>query len=254
MKIEILGCYGNVAGNYRATSLLINDSLLVDAGTTTEVLDDIQLSKIKNVIISHTHIDHIKGIFPFVDELSMLNIEGLKLLSVKNILEIISKNLFNNLIWPDFTIIPSAKSAFINLQEIPLEQETLIDNISITPVLMTHTVYTVGYVIREGGRGFMFTSDTGPTKRFWEKAQEEKGIEFIIADVSFPNRLENMARISGHMTLSMLIEHLDRFGLGNMPVYINHIKPIFLNEILNELTLSGRTNIKPLEQGATITL
>jgi len=254
MKIEILGCYGNVTGNYRATSFLVNDVLLIDAGTTTEVLDDIRLGKIKNVIISHTHIDHVKSLFPFVDELAMLGIEGLRLLSVKNILDIISKNLFNNLIWPDFTIIPSENKAIINLHEIALEEETLIENITIKPVLMTHTVYTVGYVIKEGGRGFMFTSDTGPTKRFWDVAREEKGIEFIIADVSFPNRLEDMARISGHMTLSILIEHLDRFGLGNMPVYISHIKPIFLNEIINELKLSGRKNINPLEQGAIITL
>ncbi|MCX5814412.1 MAG: MBL fold metallo-hydrolase [Proteobacteria bacterium] len=254
MKIEILGCYGNVTGNYRATSFLVNDTLLIDAGTVTEVLDDKQLGRIKNVIISHTHIDHVKGIFPFADELAMMNIEGLKLLSVKNILDIISKNLFNNLIWPDFTIIPSVNNAIINLQEIALEQESLIDNIIIKPVLMTHTVYTVGYVIKEGEKGFMFTADTGPTKRFWEVAREEKGIEFIIADVSFPNRLEGMAKISGHMTLSILIEHLDRFGLDDMPVYISHIKPIFLNEILNELTLSERSNIKPLEQGARIVL
>jgi ribonuclease BN (tRNA processing enzyme) len=254
MKIEILGCYGNVTGNYRATSFLINDSLLIDAGTVTEVLDDKRLSQIKNVAISHTHIDHIKGIFPFADELAMLKIEGLKLLSVKNVLDVISKNLFNNLIWPDFTIIPSVNNAIINLQEIALEEEFFIDSISIKPVPMTHTVYTVGYVIKEDKKGFMFTSDTGPTKRFWEVARDEKEIEFIIADVSFPNRLEDMAKISGHMTLSILVEHLDRFGLGNMPVYINHIKPIFLNEILNELDQSGRRNIKPLEQGAIIIL
>jgi ribonuclease BN (tRNA processing enzyme) len=254
MKIEILGCYGNVTGNYRATSFLINDTLLIDAGTTTEVLDDSRLCKIKNIIISHTHIDHVKGMFSLVDELAMLNKEGLRLLSLKSILEIISKNLFNNLIWPDFTIIPSVNDAIINMQEIALEEETFIDNISIRPVLMTHTVYTVGYIIKEGKRGFMFTADTGPTKRFWELAREESGIEFIIADVSFPNRLESMAKISGHMTLSILIDHLDRFGLGNMPVYISHIKPVFLNEILNELSQSGRKNIKPLEQGSVLEL
>ncbi|MCX5804716.1 MAG: 3',5'-cyclic-nucleotide phosphodiesterase [Proteobacteria bacterium] len=252
MKIEILGCYGNVTSNYRATSFLINDTLLLDAGTTTEVLDDSRVHKIKNIIISHTHIDHVKGIFSLVDELAMLDREGLRLLSLKNILEIISKNLFNNLIWPDFTIIPSVKNAFVNLQEIPLEQVTLIDKIAVKPVLMTHTVYTVGYIIKEGKKGFMFTSDTGPTQRFWEVAREEKGIEYIIADVSFPNRLENMAKISGHMTLSILIEHLDRFGLENMPIYISHIKPVFLDEILKDLSQSGRKNITPLVQGSTL--
>ncbi len=255
MRLEILGCYGNVIGKYRSTAFLINDSILLDAGTVTEVIDsEERLRKIKQVVISHTHIDHMKGLFPLVDELVMLGVYSLELISVKQILDIISHNLFNNLIWPDFTVIPSEHNAVIKPREIEIEKTTPIDNITIKPVLMTHTVYTVGYAVKEGDRGFMFTSDTGPTKRFWEVARNEKGIDFIIADVSFPNRLERLAKISGHMTLSILIEHIDKFGLGDMPIYITHIKPIFLNEILNEISSLGRHTIKTLEQGSVITL
>jgi ribonuclease BN (tRNA processing enzyme) len=254
MKIEILGCYGNVIGNHRATAFCINDSLLIDAGTVTEVLDDSRITLIENVIVSHTHIDHVKGIFPLVDELVMMNGKGIKVFSAARVLEIISKNLFNNLLWPDFTIIPSVNNAMIKLNEIGLEKEASLGGITVKPVLVTHTVYTVGYVIREGGRGFMFTSDTGPTKRFWEVAREEKGIEFIIADVSYPSRLENFAKTSGHMTLSILMEQIDKFKLGSMPIYINHLKPYVSKEILDELRSTGRSNIKLLEQGSTITV
>jgi len=117
---------------------------------------------------------------------------------------------------------------------------------------MTHTVYCVGYVVKKGGKGFMFTSDTGPTKAFWEQAQKERGIDFIIADVSFPNRMDELARISGHMTLNMLIQHLERYDLQNKPVFITHIKPIFLEEIIHELAQLGRPNLRPLIQGETI--
>ncbi|HPP06628.1 MAG TPA: hypothetical protein PLW88_04600, partial [Syntrophorhabdaceae bacterium] len=117
---------------------------------------------------------------------------------------------------------------------------------------MTHTVYCVGYIIKKNDKGFMFTSDTGPTKAFWEIASTEKGIEFIIADVSFPNRMDELARVSGHMTLNMLVEHIDRYGLNNIPFFITHIKPIFLEEIIHELTRLKRPNIRPLIQGETI--
>ena len=254
MEIKILGCYGNSVKNFRTTSYLINESLLLDAGTVTEPLDDKQLKKIKHILISHTHLDHIKDLVFLVDELVMMGEFNIDLISVKQILEIISNNLFNNQLWPDFTVIPSEKNAIIKLREIELEQYTEINGIIVKPVLMTHTVYTVGYVIKEGNRGFMFTSDTGPTKRFWEVAQEEEGIEFIIADVSFPNRMESLAKLSGHMTLSMLLDHLDRYGLDKMPIYINHIKPIFFDEISGELSSSGRKNIKMLEQGSVIQL
>jgi ribonuclease BN (tRNA processing enzyme) len=252
MEIKILGCFGNSVRDFRTTSYLINESLLLDAGTVTEFLDDKQLKKIKHILVSHTHLDHIKDLVFLVDELVMMGEFNIDLISVKQILEIISNNLFNNQLWPDFTVIPSEKNAIIKLREIELEKYTEINDITVKPVLMTHTVYTVGYVIKEGNKGFMFTSDTGPTKRFWEVAREEEGIEFIIADVSFPDRLESLAKLSGHMTLSMLLEHLDKYDLSKMPIYINHIKPIFFDEIFNELSLSKRGNIKPLQQGGRI--
>jgi len=254
MKIKILGCYGNYIGKYRATSFLINDTILLDAGTVTEALDDEALKKIKQVLITHTHIDHVKGLFPFVDELAMMGDYSIELISVKQILEIISQNLLNNLIWPDFTVIPSEHKGIIKPHEIPMEQVSSINSITVEPVLMTHTVFTVGYIVKEGKKGFMFTADTGPTKRFWEVAGRTKGIEFIISDVSFPNRLSRLAKISGHMTTAMLAEHIDRYGLGKMPIYVTHIKPIFLEEIHQELDALNRDNIKLLKQGSTITV
>jgi ribonuclease BN (tRNA processing enzyme) len=254
VKIEILGCYGNTAGKYRATSFLINDSLLLDAGTVTEALEDERLKHIKHVLISHTHIDHLKGLFPLIDELVMMGKYSIELISIGQILGIIADNLFNNLIWPDFTVIPSERSAIMRLREIEVEKSTTIDSLSVQPILMSHTVACVGYVIKENNKGFMFTADTGPTERFWEIAREEKGVEFIIADVSFPSRLGSLAKISGHMTLSLLMDELERFGLLDMPLFITHMKPIFLEEILSEIRALGRSTIKALEQGITISL
>lgn len=254
MHIDVLGCYGNVAGNHRTTGFLINNSILLDAGTVTEVLDDEQLKQIKHVVISHTHIDHLKGIFPLVDQLAMMGDYSVELVSVGQVIQIMSENLFNNLIWPDFTVIPSEKNAIISPRTIEIERVARIGEISVKPVMMTHTVFTVGYVVKQGGHGFMFTADTGPTRRFWEVAKKEKGIEFIIADISFPDRLKKLAVISGHMTPAMLAEQLDRHGLGNMAVYVNHIKPVFLAEILDELKALNRETIVPLAQGSRITL
>ncbi len=252
MKIDILGCYGNIKGDFKTTSFLIDDSILLDAGTVTSVLNDDRIKKIDKIIITHTHLDHIKDLVFLVDELVMMGRYKIELISVEQVLNIILNNLFNNLIWPDFTVIPSYDNAVIKPREIILNEYTEINDITIKPILMTHTVYCVGYVIKKNDRGFMFTSDTGPTKNFWEQAKEEKGIDFIIADVSFPNRMEELAKISGHMTLNILIDHLQRYGLDDKPIFITHIKPIFLEEIIHELSQLGRPNIRPLIQGETI--
>lgn len=252
MKIEILGCYGNVIGPYKATSFLINDTVLLDAGTVTEVLDDEKIKNIRSVFITHTHIDHVKGLFPLIDEMVAIKKDGIEIFAVKPVKEIISENLFNNLIWPDFTTIPSAERAIIRPTEIDLEKEVEVAGITFKPILVSHTVYTTGFVVKEGKRGFMFTSDTEETERFWEIAKKEHGVEFIIADVSFPETHREIAKLSRHMTVSMLLHCLDKYGLSDVPVYIYHIKPFFIEEIRKEVWLSGRKNLFFLEQGKSI--
>lgn len=252
MDIRILGCYGNSVRNFRTTSFLINNSVLLDAGAVTEFLDGGQLKKISRIIITHTHLDHIKDLVFLVDELVMMGKFSIELVSVKPVIDIISKDLFNNRLWPDFTVIPSKNEAVIKFREIEIDRYANINGLDIKPILMTHTVYTVGYVVKEGGRGFMFTSDTGPTEKFWKTAKEEEGIRFIIADVSFPNRMKSLAEISGHMTLDMLTDRLDRYGLNDKLVYISHMKPVFFNEILENISTAKRENILMLEQGGEI--
>ncbi len=255
MNIKILGCSGNYVGRHRTTCFLIDRSLLIDAGTTTDSIRRKDLLEIRHILVTHTHMDHLKGLFPLVDELAMMGGHSIELVSAARVLDIITNNLLNNLIWPDFTVIPSAMDAIIKLRDIPLEKLSDLDGITVKPILMTHTVYTVGYVVRQpDGQGFMFTADTGPTKRFWEFARDEKDIRFIIADVSFPDRLKDLALISGHMTPSILMETIDRYDLSDRIFYVTHIKPIFGREIVREFTRSGRGNIRILKQDETLTV
>ena len=168
MKVQILGCYGNIIGEYRATAYLINESVLLDAGTVNEVLDDERIKKIKHILISHTHIDHLKGLFPLVDELVMMGSHSFELISTADILESISDNLFNDLIWPDFTAIPSEAKAIMKLRAIETNTSSLVGGLSVRPVSVSHTVACVGYIIKESNKGFMYTADTGLTDEFWE--------------------------------------------------------------------------------------
>jgi ribonuclease BN (tRNA processing enzyme) len=254
MEVRVLGCYGNAVGRYRTTAFLINDSILLDAGAVTDVLADEEIKKISHVILSHTHIDHVKGLFALVDELTMLGQYSVELVSAWDILDLISEHLFNDRIWPDFTVIPSESQAVLRLHPLQAEQTENLDGLSVTPIVVDHTVLTVGFILKEGSSGFMYTADTGPTERFWEIASKEEGIEFIIADVSFPNRLEKLARISGHMTLSMLMEQIEKYGLQHKVFYLTHMKPIFIGEILEEVRSLKRPNLHVLKQGGVLRL
>lgn len=249
MRVEILGCYGNSSAQYRSTAFLINGEILLDAGTINEVLDNDRLQSIRSVVISHTHIDHIRGLFPFLDEISSTGKNCIKIYGVNQIIEILTRNVFNDLVWPDFTRIPSRDAPILRPVPIELEKETEISGVYFKPVLVDHTVFTTGFIVREGERAFGFTSDTRKTKRFWEVVRKEKGLKFVIADVSFPEAKRELAEISGHMTLSMLLETLDSFEIDDIPIFIYHIKPFFVEEVREEVNKAKRKNLLILEQG-----
>ncbi len=253
VKIRILGCYGGVTQYHRATSFLLNDSVLLDAGTVSEALDKDELKKIRTILVSHAHMDHIRDLPTLADNLFFLGCQGISLAAVKPVLDVVLTCLFNGKIYPDFTRIPSPESPVIVPFPLEVEKAAVLDGLEITPVPVSHTVACTAFMVKEDGKGFMFTADSGPTKRFWEIAQKEKGIEFILADVSFPSRMEDVAVMSGHMTPSMLRTYLRSYGLLDKTVYVTHMKPFLCEEIIEELASMGEKNIKFLEQGGAIT-
>ncbi len=253
VKIRILGCYGGVTHYHRVTSFLLDDSVLLDAGTVSEVLGADELKKIRAVLVSHAHWDHIRDLPTLADNLFSLGCRGIALAAVKPVLDVVLAHLFNDKIYPDFTRIPSPESPVIVPFPLEAESTVVLEGMEITPVPVSHTVACTAFLVKKGGKGFMFTADSGHTERFWKIARKETGLEFILADVSFPSRMEDVAVMSGHMTPTMLRARLRSYGLLDRTVYITHMKPFFCEEIIGEVASMGEKNIRFLEQGETIT-
>jgi cAMP phosphodiesterase len=251
MKLEILGCYGNVTDRCYTTAYLINDSVLFDAGTVAKVLSPARLKQISHVFISHIHLDHIKGLCVLAERLSMMENQHMTVAADKQVIKDISEHVFNDFLWPDFTTIPDKKRAVVKLK-VMRQGYTTVADLKVKPVPVTHKIHTTGFVIKEKDKAIMITSDTGVTEKFWQVARREKHLAFIIAHVTFPNRLSDLAVLSGHMTLSMLLDRIDTFGLHHVPIYIAHMKSMFEPEIRREIKKAGRQNLRLLKQGSVL--
>jgi cAMP phosphodiesterase len=252
MKIEILGCYGNVTRQCRSTAFLIDDHLLFDAGTVTEVLPAERLKKISHVCLSHIHMDHVKGLCSLAEELSMLENGRVTVVAAEPVIDALSKQVFNGLLWPDFTAIPDRERGIVRLQIADPLGYTPVGSLSVKPVPVHHRISTTGFVVKDSDTTVMLTSDTGMTEQFWREAKTEGHVEFIIAHVAFPNRLSHLASIAGHMTLAMLLDRIDRYGLHHIPFYISHMKSMFEREILREIKHAGREHLRVLKQGSVL--
>jgi ribonuclease BN (tRNA processing enzyme) len=252
MKLRVLGCSGAEFPGHNTSAFLIDDTLLIDAGTVGAVLDEEQQLTLKHIFITHPHLDHIKGIPLYADNLALMNQnQNVKLVSTSEILQSIRMHLMNDIIWPDFSIIPSFHSPVLSYVEIAPETEFRCCDHSITAYPVNHTVPAVGYIIRKGETSVLYTGDTGATERIWEKAGD---LTAVIIEASLPNEMEQMAYITGHLTPHLLSLELKKLKRLPSRILVSHLKPQFTEQIRKELTDLKIDGLEILADGAEFIL
>ncbi len=255
MRIKVLGCYGGQLLGFHLTSFLVNDSILLDAGSPTEGLDLEDQFGIRHIFLSHTHLDHIKDIAFLADNRSLKRLGGFKenrqivIHSLAENLEVLRKHFLNNQVWPDFTKIPSEHDPILALHEIRPEEPVEADGVTVTAIPVNHPVPCTGFLLDEDGQQFIYTADTGHTDRIWEVANAQPNLKGIIMDCSFPNKHEHLAEISGHLTPNGMASELKKFDkLGDVPVYLYHMKPETLNILTAEVESLYLPHLRMLTQ------
>ncbi len=255
MRIKVLGCYGGQLLGFHLTSFLVNDSILLDAGSPTEGLDLEDQFGIRHIFLSHTHLDHIKDIAFLADNRSLKRLGGFKenrqivIHSLAENLEVLRKHFLNNQVWPDFTKIPNEHDPILALHEIRPEEPVEADGVTVTAIPVNHPVPCTGFLLDEDGQQFIYTADTGHTDRIWEVANAQPNLKGIIMDCSFPNKHEHLAEISGHLTPNGMASELKKFDkLGDVPVYLYHMKPETLNVLTAEVESLYLPHLRMLTQ------
>ncbi len=255
MKIKVLGCYGGQLLGFHLTSFLVNDSILLDAGSPTEALSLEEQHGVRHICLSHTHLDHIKDIAFLADNRSLKRLGGAKenrcitIHSLPENLETLKTHFLNDTIWPDFTAIPTADDPILKLSPINSEVSFEIDGVNITPIMVNHPVPCTGFLLDQDGMQFIYTADTGATDRIWEIANAQPNLQGIIMDCSFPNAYQHLADISGHLTPNGMIKELEKFDkLSNVPIYLYHMKPESLNVMTAEVEKLKPPHLRMLTQ------
>ncbi len=256
MKIRVLGASGAEIPGHNPPAYLINDFLLMDAGTITSILKEDEQWAIRYILISHAHLDHIKGI-PFLADNILLKRKrhNVTLISTKEILKTIKDNLLNDNIWPDFTKIKRVNGSVIRLSIMNLKSKIKINSLTIRGFRVNHSVPAVGYRIEEIKRGrlraLVYSGDTGPTESLWSFAD---GADVLIVETSFPSRMESLAIKTGHLTPALLRKELKKIRQLPKHIYITHPKPQYLDIIKRELEAIDIPNIRLLKGGETINI
>jgi len=247
LKLTVLGCSGAELPGHRPPGYLLDDEILVDAGTVTSVLPEAAQEKIRHILISHAHLDHVRGIAALADNLILREMaHAVRLHGIAPVLDSIRKHLLNNDVWPDFTTIPDVKRPVMTYEELASGEERRIDGFRIRAVEVNHSVPAAGYIIEKNDRVLVYTGDTGPTDAIWGQTGK---IDFLVVEVSFPSRMESMARMTGHLTPDLLRAELGKIAEPPARVMITHMKPQYREELAGELEGLGVPGLAILQEG-----
>ena len=162
MKLRVLGSAGAELPNFRPPAFLIDDRLLLDAGTIGSVLSEEEQWRLQNIFITHSHLDHIRAIPALADNIIIKNLRhGVKVFSTAAVISAMREHLFNNVIWPDFSVIPTPESPVISFETIETGVDYAVSDYRIRAIPVNHTVPAVGYRVCHGATTLVYTGDTG---------------------------------------------------------------------------------------------
>jgi cAMP phosphodiesterase len=225
VKVRVLGCSGGIGKGLRTTSYLINDEILLDAGTGVGELSLDEMLAIRHVVVTHAHLDHVCGLALMLASIYDDMPPPITLYAPPPVLMVLKISLYNWQLWPDFTELPEEFNPLLRLQAIEEgSTSTIADNYEIEPVMLGHTVESYAYIIKNGECNFCFFGDTGPTDKIWQRLNQLPEIRHLIVETSYPNDDHVLAMQSGHYTAKLLAEDLKKLE-HDPTVHIHHIKP-----------------------------
>jgi ribonuclease BN (tRNA processing enzyme) len=253
MKIKVLGCSGAEIPGHRPPSFLLNGKILFDTGSLTNVLDVAGQVKIKYIFITHPHLDHILGIPFLADNLIFRKKRHrVDILSIPPVIKAIRESLLDGMIWPDFTVIPNTHEGILNLIELKSGHSIKIDDYTIIPYPVHHSIPATGYLVEDRRkRRFFYTGDTGPSDATWREIGE-KEIHCLLIEASFPNRMEEIAIRTGHLTPRLLKKELLKIKLRPERILVTHVKPQYFKTNKAELQKLKIKNLRLIKDRETI--
>lgn len=233
MNLRILGCSGGIGADLRTTSLLIDDDVLIDAGSGVGDLSLEELKKIRHIFLTHTHMDHFTFLPLMVDSIFGSIQQPIVVHGQPKTIEALKTHIFNWIIWPDFSKLPTEEEPVMAFEHMMPGSTMVLGGRTLEMIEVNHIVPGVGYRVESETGSFAFTGDTTNHDNFWTVLNSHKALDLLICEVAFPNSLEDLAKRAGHYSPNLLSKDLVK--LQHQPdIYISHTKPGQEDEIVNQ--------------------
>ena len=252
MKFQLLPStfdeQGRASRRQHYACFVVDDLVAIDAGSLAVATSAGQRENIRDVVLTHAHLDHVAGLPLFIDDLFATVEEPIRIHATREVIEILERDIFNWSIYPRFSELTNEYGAIMEYRPFETEREFAVKHLKVKAVGVNHKVPSVGFLFSDGRTKLALTGDTAEMDRFWEVVNDEPDLSAVMVECAFPDELVNLAGISHHLTPILLQRELAKLK-QDCPVYVVNIKPMYCEQVVAQLASLNIENLQVLEVG-----
>jgi cAMP phosphodiesterase len=247
MRIQLLPSTidedGKASARQHLLSFIIDDEIAIDAGSLAFSCSDVQRRQVRDIVLTHTHLDHIAGLPMFVDDLFATLDGPIRVHATPEMIEILERDIFNWAIYPRFSELSNSKGKVLEYRPVERGSAFQIGRFALTSVPVNHQVSACGYIVSDGKMSIAITGDTAGTDDFWALCNEREDLAAIFVECAFPDELAELAGVSCHLTPSGLKAELSKLKNEKCAVYVINLKPMYRTKVIEQLSEVERAEI-----------
>ena len=255
MRIQLLPSTfdgkGRATLDQRLTCFLIDERVAVDAGSLAIALTADQREQVRDIIVTHPHMDHIASLPIFIDDLYATLKEPVRVHATPEVIELLERDVFNWNVYPKFSGLKNDYGLVMEYVPVPVGKEFKVAHLTVIAVPVNHIVPTVGLIVSDQNSIVAFSSDTAETDEFWNEVNRAKGLNALLIEASFPNDMAQLAEVSRHFTPASLGNELKKLNHNGLDILAVHIKPAYRETIIRELKALKIAKLRVMEPGRT---
>jgi cAMP phosphodiesterase len=240
---------GAASKRQHLTTLVLDDTVAFDAGSLAMACSDEQKASIRDVIISHAHLDHVAGLPLFIDDLFATLTEPIRIHATPEVIEVLEEHIFNWKIYPRFSELANESGPVVEYVEFRPGSRFDVRGLTIVPIEVDHKVQSCGFIISDDQTTIAVTGDTAPTDGFWESVNKLPSLQAVLIECAFPNELAELASHSFHMTPNELGNELKKLERSDCEILVMNIKPAYCGETVSQIRELNLERVRILEVG-----
>lgn len=230
---------------------LLDDRVAIDAGSLALAVSDAQRQTVRDIVLTHAHLDHIATLPSFIDDLFEHLHEPVRVHALADTIETLETHIFNWRVFPKFSELRNDFCTVLEYKPFVPHQPFPVEHFEFVAVPVNHQVPAVGFIVRSPNRTIAFTSDTARADAFWQTINRLPELDALFVECAFPDSKARLAEISHHLTPQTLRVELQKLN-HRCPVFAINLKPAYFYEIARELAALNVPRLEILPAGKCV--